>query len=157
MYCSHCGGTVKEGDRFCNQCGNSIVPNKQTDQSSSRYANSGYKNRASSTYQNDYGYNASNYGARYYGNRSATPTRYNGTSIAALIVGIVSLPFFVFVLPSIVAIILAVIGMRQSDLRQEQGKPLAIAALIAGIVSLLIGLFVWIMLFFPMVILGGSL
>ena len=63
----------------------------------------------------------------------------NGKSIAALVLGILSimLPYIGFII-GIVAIIFAALSLKEIKVRMEQGKGLAIAGLVCGIIGTLI-------------------
>jgi hypothetical protein len=64
------------------------------------------------------------------------PAPTNGKSIAALVLGILSIvgPYIGFLL-GIVAIILSAISLKEIRIRNEQGRGLAIAGLVCGIVG----------------------
>nr|WP_082560348.1 MULTISPECIES: DUF4190 domain-containing protein [Paenibacillus] len=63
----------------------------------------------------------------------------NGKSIAALVLGILSImiPYIGFVI-GIVAIIFAALSLKEINARMEQGKGLAVAGLVCGIIGTLI-------------------
>jgi DNA-directed RNA polymerase subunit RPC12/RpoP len=63
----------------------------------------------------------------------------NGFSVAALVLGIIGLPAFCTVIPSLLAIIFGIIGVSQSG-DGGGGKGLAIAGIICGGIGLLLGL-----------------
>jgi|GEM_PF-4284701 len=67
---------------------------------------------------------------------SPPPNRTNGRSVAALVLGILSLVLpgigFLF---GIAAIILGAIGIRETDRTGERGKGLAVAGLVCGLIG----------------------
>lgn len=64
------------------------------------------------------------------------PAKTNGKAIAALVLGIcaILLPYIGFII-GIVAIIIAAISLKEIARKQEQGKGLAIAGLVCGIIG----------------------
>jgi len=64
------------------------------------------------------------------------PLKTNGKSIAALVLGILSImiPYVGFLI-GIVAIIFAALALKELKVRMEQGKGLAIAGLVCGIIG----------------------
>ncbi|CAH1219076.1 hypothetical protein PAECIP111890_04845 [Paenibacillus sp. JJ-223] len=64
------------------------------------------------------------------------PLKTNGKSIAALVLGILSImiPYLGFLI-GIVAIIFAALALKELKVRMEQGKGLAIAGLVCGIIG----------------------
>ncbi|MNI39647.1 hypothetical protein D3C73_938360 [compost metagenome] len=69
----------------------------------------------------------------------AAPPKTNGKAIAALVLGILALfiPYVGFIL-GIVAIIMASLSFKEIKRNQEQGKGLAVAGLVCGIVGTVI-------------------
>lgn len=67
------------------------------------------------------------------------PAHTNGKSVAALVLGILSIVIpYIGLLFGIVAIILSAISLKEIRTRYEQGKGMAIAGLVCGIVGTLI-------------------
>ncbi len=77
--------------------------------------------------------------------KSATlPTQKNHLCITSMILGIVSILFLgIFLIPNIIAIITAIIGVSKNNGASARNKKFAIAGLTLGSVSNLIGLCVW--------------
>ena len=66
-------------------------------------------------------------------------TRTNGKAIAALVLGILSIVVpYIGLIFGIIAIILAAISFKEIRLRYEQGRGLAIAGLVCGIIGTII-------------------
>lgn len=70
---------------------------------------------------------------------SPPPAKTNGKSVAALVLGILAIivPYIGFLL-GIVAIILSAISLKEIRVSHEQGRGMAIAGLVCGIVGTLI-------------------
>lgn len=83
-----------------------------------------------STYNNNYPPN--NFPPNY----PPLPAKTNGKSIAALVLGILSImiPYIGFIL-GIVAIILSTLSLKEIKRKNEQGKGLSIAGLVCGIIG----------------------
>jgi hypothetical protein len=64
------------------------------------------------------------------------PPKTNGKSIAALVLGILSimLPYIGFII-GIIAIVFSAISLKEIKKKQEQGRGMAIAGLVCGIVG----------------------
>ncbi|SET28089.1 DUF4190 domain-containing protein [Paenibacillus sp. NFR01] len=85
------------------------------------------------------------------------PAKTNGKSIGALVLGILSLmiPFVGFLL-GIIAIILASISFKEIRIRYEQGKGMAIAGLVTGILGTLFGLFLIAVIVISLIVAGSE-
>ena len=108
------------------------------------------------------GYGQQGYGQQYpgqqgYGNAPAgydqgAPAKSNGLGIAALVLGILSIPAAFFVGAGIVfgllAIIFGIIGLRRVKARRADNKGMAIAGLITGIIGALLSIVVIALLVF---------
>ncbi len=83
------------------------------------------------------------------------PTPMNGKSIAGLVLGVLSIivPYIGFLL-GIVAVILSALSLKEIRIRYEQGRGLAIAGLVCGIVSTL--LYAILILFFVIFIYAAA-
>lgn len=79
------------------------------------------------------------YGHQEYYPPPPPPAQTNGKSIAALVLGILSIvvPYLGFLI-GIVAIILSTMSLKEIRNRYEQGKGMAIAGLVCGIVGTII-------------------
>lgn len=79
------------------------------------------------------------YGNQEYYPPPPPPAHTNGKSIAALVLGILSIVVpYIGLLFGIVAIILAAISLKEIRNRYEQGRGMAIAGLVCGIVGTII-------------------
>ncbi len=65
--------------------------------------------------------------------------RMNGLCVAGLVVGIVSIFFYVMGITGIVAVVLSALGLSSSAKHNQRGRGLAIAGLVLGIVSTVLG------------------
>jgi hypothetical protein len=65
------------------------------------------------------------------------PVRSNGIATASLVLGIVGLLLCTTVLPSILAVIFGIVGVRRARERQDAGRGNAIAGIVLGSVALL--------------------
>lgn len=85
------------------------------------------------------------------------PAKTNGKSIGALVLGILSLmiPFVGFLL-GIIAIILASISFKEIRIRYEQGKGMAIAGLVTGILGTLFGLILIAVIVISVIVAGSE-
>ena len=73
------------------------------------------------------------------------PAKSNGLGIAALVLGILSIPaafFFVGLVFGLLAIIFGIIGLRRVKARRADNKGMAIAGLVTGIVGLILSIIV---------------
>lgn len=66
--------------------------------------------------------------------------RMNGLCVAGLVVGIVSIFFYVMGITGIVAVVLSALGLSSSAKHNQRGRGLAIAGLVLGIVGVIWGL-----------------
>lgn len=64
----------------------------------------------------------------------------NGMSIAGFVLGIVSLIYNIFWIPSILAIVFSAIGLAQVSKSRQKGKVFAIIGLVAGIATILLSI-----------------
>lgn len=69
--------------------------------------------------------------------------RTSGMSVAALVLGIVGLPLFFMVIPSLLAAIFGIVGAVQTRTGVQKGQGMAIAGLVMGAVSLFVAVFVF--------------
>jgi hypothetical protein len=85
------------------------------------------------------------------------PPRTNGKSIAALVLGILAivLPYIGFLI-GIIAIIFASISLKEIKRNQEQGRGMAIAGLVCGIVGTSIYLLIILFLVFALASFYGT-
>ena len=83
------------------------------------------------------------------------PAQTNGKSVAALVLGILAIvvPYIGFLF-GIIAIILSSISLKEIRIRQEQGRGLAIAGLVCGIVGTII--YAILILAFILIIIAAS-
>lgn len=79
------------------------------------------------------------------------PKRTSGLAIASMVLGIVGVPMFVLVIPSLLALIFGIVSLRQISDRPQQlgGKGMAVAGVILG--GLMLGI-----LILALVASGGS-
>ena len=62
----------------------------------------------------------------------------SGMAIASLVLGIIGVPMFCFVLPSLLAVVFGAIGVRQCGKNPVySGKGMAVAGLVLGVLTLL--------------------
>ena len=62
----------------------------------------------------------------------------SGMAIASLVLGIIAVPMFCFVLPSLLAVVFGAVGIRQCGKNPVySGKGMAIAGLVLGLLTLL--------------------
>ncbi len=79
------------------------------------------------------------FGNQEYYTPPPAPAKTNGKSIAALVLGILSVVTpYIGLLFGIIAIILSAISLKEIRTRYEQGKGMAIAGLVCGIVGTII-------------------
>lgn len=89
----------------------------------------------------DQGYGVPAYGQGGYGMPYGGPpqpqSKPSGMAITSLVLGIVGVPLFCFVLPSLLAVVFGAIGIRQCNKNPVySGKGMAIAGLILGVLTL---------------------
>lgn len=95
-------------------------------------------------YRNGYeqGYGAPGYGPGSpmppYGGPPQPQSKPSGMAIASLVLGIIGVPMFCFVLPSLLAVVFGGVGLRQCSKNPVySGKGMAIAGLVLGLLTLL--------------------
>jgi hypothetical protein len=76
---------------------------------------------------------------------TARPQATNGMAIGALVSSLVGLPLCICFIPSVVGIALGIIAMGQTKRTGEQGHGLAVAAVIVGAVTIVLGIGAWIL------------
>jgi hypothetical protein len=74
------------------------------------------------------------------GGFAAAPNGSNGPATAALVVGIVALVFCFTVVGGVAAVVLGVIGLRRAGRQAGAGRGRAIAGLVLGLISVVLGL-----------------
>ena len=85
----------------------------------------------------DPGYGMPAYGVPY-GGPPQPQSKPSGMAITSLVLGIVGVPLFCFVLPSLLAVVFGAIGIRQCSKNPVySGKGMAVAGLILGVLTLL--------------------
>lgn len=70
------------------------------------------------------------------------PPGQNGPSIAALVCSLLGVPMCMCFLPSLAAILLGIIGIQQTGRTGQSGRGLAVAGLVIGATTLLLGILV---------------
>ncbi|OKP96678.1 DUF4190 domain-containing protein [Paenibacillus sp. P46E] len=79
------------------------------------------------------------FGNQEYYTQPPAPAKTNGKSVAALVLGILSIVSpYIGLIFGIIAIILSAISLKEIRTRYEQGKGMAIAGLVCGIVGTII-------------------
>jgi hypothetical protein len=81
------------------------------------------------------------YGAPDY--RSPFGRARNGLGVAALVLGIVSLPLTMMLVPAVLAVIFGVIGRQRAKRGEATNGGVALAGLVTGTVGLLLGVALW--------------
>lgn len=129
-YCTSCGSRIGASDRFCERCGKSLEFRMGTDQKPPAYLYS----------------------------KTGTPFRTNKKTDVYCIAGIVLSWYAVFsyiIAPvfSIAGIAVSVLGMRRVKLNGQDGKNLALAGIILGV----LGLLVYTLILLGLLRMGGSM
>lgn len=128
--CNFCGNVLNDDDKFCTKCG--AVAGQTTVNQTNTNVNT---NTTQTTY--------------YYNNAS------NGTAVAAMILGILSLvvfwiPFIPFVF-GVLGLVFGIKGLNAADLNQGKGRGMGIAGIVCGSIGMIVGIFYsifWIAIFY---------
>ncbi len=74
---------------------------------------------------------------------SGGPGQRSGFAVAALPLGIVGLPLFMLAVPSILAVVFGILGIRQTGDGSRTGRGMAIAGLVLGLVGVAFASLLW--------------
>ncbi|ULO04683.1 DUF4190 domain-containing protein [Paenibacillus sp. 19GGS1-52] len=97
------------------------------------------------------------YGNQEYYPPQPPPARTNGKSIAALVLGILSIVLpYIGLLFGIIAIIFSAISLKEIRMRNEQGRGMAIAGLVCGIVGTILYAVIIVLIILAIVFLNGD-
>lgn len=153
MFCLKCGSEIADGSTFCPNCGQTLGKSAQQGpehmQAGQSYAqqNAGSYSQYGNGQQTPGSYGQSGY--NQYGNGQQNfdpygqPQKKNGLAIAGFVLSLVSLLLNPFSLISALGIILSCVGMGQINHGQGDGKGLATAGVVIGIINTVL---YWIML-----------
>ncbi len=154
MYCKNCGAELKEGQKFCPNCG-TPVSTSQTSGASGYDPNSDRQDEQQTQYQYQsnaqYQYQQPQYQQSY--GQQNIPGR--NEAIASMVLGIVSVVFMFFGWSALISVILAVIGLILSGNSKKKGYEGTM--LTAGFILCLIGVIGGALIFVACVSCGISL